>query len=565
MVGEAGRIAMIVAGEEVSVTLTATGTWGRETLDQILMRHAAATPDRLAVVDFVDRQDWTSGRPQSFTYAELAARVDLFASFFNMLGLLPDTVVAVQMPPVTDAVAVLLALSRAGLVAAPMPLALREKELAERLTFLGAKAIVTQADVLDQPLGVQMRDVAAELFNIRFVFCAGDRVPDGLVELDRVLVEAGELGPAPEVSRRGNPADHTATLSWMLTRREGATVTGALPRSHNHWLAAGLMTGIEAAIDGNAVIISPFALAGMRGLGVGFMPWLTAGATLVLGLPSSLDRLVEEALAQSATHILVPTDLARRLGERLELNRHRGTIIAVGDGRDPDHAEIRGHKVIDATVIGDLGVIARRRRAGQELLMPIGPVRAPSDSVNAPVLLETRVNTRDKKGADPRHPQGELLLRGAMVPDHPWQGGARDRTPGVVVHADGFVETGAVVNVKSTSPALMEMAAPEEDRAGDGVGEVDLVELDTILKSVGNVMDAAAIALPGTGAPRIGAVVVPKPGVRFDASHYLAALADLRLGLNRMPEKVFPVPAIARAASGRVMRAGMAQRLSADL
>ncbi|MBP0651932.1 AMP-binding protein, partial [Mycobacterium tuberculosis] len=80
-----------------------------------------------------------TGTAQAFTWGELERRVDHIAAFFAMLALKPDTVVALQMPPTSDAVIALLALSRAGLVAAPMPLALREAELTDRLTLIGAK------------------------------------------------------------------------------------------------------------------------------------------------------------------------------------------------------------------------------------------------------------------------------------------------------------------------------------------------------------------------------------------------------------------------------------------
>lgn len=558
-------------GEDVAVALEASmattgmpANAGRETLDALLRRHAEATPDKLALADFADRAAWTTGPAQSFTWRELAARVDHFAAFFAMLALKPDTVVATQMPPTTDGVVLLLALSRAGLVAAPMPLALREAELTERLTLMGAKAIITQAEVLGAPLGVQMRDVAAELFNIRFVFCAGDRVPDGLVELERVFTEAEGIGVPPEIERKGNPADHAASLAWTLVSRDETTAPAVLPRSHNHWIATGLMTGIEAGIDGNAVIVTPFAASGLKGIGVGVLPWLIAGATLVPGLPATVDQLVEEAAAREATHILVPAEMAQRLGERLDLVRYEATIVAVGDG-GAERGTTRGHRVVDVTLIGEYGLVAQTRRGGDGCGLPIGPVHAPSGVAGAPVLLETRLTQAPRGKAGEAAAGGEVLLRGAMVPALPWQGGPRHRGGGHEARDDGFVATGIEGRPLGHDGARLEIVGPPEHHAGSGGLEIDLTELDAILKTVGGVLDAAAIALPGPGAPRIGAIVVPTPGVAFDAERYLAELAGLKLGLHRQPQAVFPVPAIARAVSGRVMRAGMAARLTAEI
>lgn len=547
---------MIGRNGETSVT-GETSNAGRETLDAILARHAAATPDKPALIDFADRAAWTTGAPRAFTWGELAARVDHIAAFLAMLALRPDTVVATQLPPTTDAVVVLLALSRAGLVAAPMPLALREAELTERLAAMGAKAIVTQGEVLGVPLGEQMRDVAAELFNIRFVFCAGDRVPDGLVELERVFVEAEGIGAPPEIERKGNPADYAASLAWTLTQRDGVSRPTILPRSHNHWIAAGLMTGIEAGIDGNAVIVTPFAPNGLAGIGAGVLPWLIAGATLITGLPATVDQLVEEAAARAATHILVPAEMARRLGERLDLARYAATIVAVGDGRaEADPA--RGHRIVDVTVIGEYGIIARTRRSGDGRALPVGPVQAPAGVAGAPVLLETRVAAGEAG-------TGEVLLRGAMVPAQPWQGAPRHRHP-EAHHArdDGFTATGIAARLTAEHPASMRIAGPPEEHAGAGALEIDLAELDAVLQAIDGVADAAAIALPGDGMPRIGAVVVPAAGASFDAEHYLSELAGKRLGLHRLPAAVYPVPAIPRGVTGRVMRAGMAARLAGE-
>lgn len=550
---------MVTAGATTAGTATANAR--HETLDAILRRHATTTPDKPALIDFADRPAWTTGTAQSFTWQQLNARVDHFASFFAMLALKPDTVVALQMPPTSDAVVVFLALSRAGLIAAPMPLALREAELTERLALVGAKAIVTQAEVLGAPLGVQMRDVAAELFNIRFVFCAGDRVPDGLVELERVFVEAEGIGPAPEVERKGNPADYTASLAWTLARQNDKSAPVLVPRTHNHWIATGLMTGIEAGIDGNSILVTPFAPSGLKGIGVGMLPWLIAGATLVTGLPATIDQLVEEATTRAATHILVPTEMARRLTERLDLARAWATVIAVGDGRFED-GPLRGHLVIDATVIGEYGVVAQTRRERDPRLLPIGPVHAPSGVADAPVLLETRLVLPPRQPGEAAATTGDVLLRGAMVPAHPWQGGTRHRATERAAREDGFVATGVRARAGAGAMPVLEIVGPPEDHAGFGGLEIDLSELDGILKDVDGVLDAAAVALPGPGAPRIGAIVVPSPGATFDADGYLAALRDKRLGMHRLPEVVFTVPAIARAVSGRVMRSGMVARLA---
>ena len=204
---------MIVAREDESRVHTSTGVWGRVTLDQIVAKNAESRPDHPALIDFSDRPDWTGGAPERLTWRDLRVRVDALAAFFAAVGLLPDTVVALQMPPTVDAVVAFLACSRAGLIVAPLPLGTREADAIDVFRRLGVKAIVTTARTETEAHGERLRDVAAELFQIRFVFGAGGgELPDGLVDLRMVFEEAGALGAPPAIPRKGNPADHALSV-----------------------------------------------------------------------------------------------------------------------------------------------------------------------------------------------------------------------------------------------------------------------------------------------------------------------------------------------------------------
>ena len=113
---------MIVAREDESRSWASTGVWGRVTLDQIVAKNAETRPDHPAVIDFADRPDWTGGAPETLDWKGLNRRVEALAAFFAAVGLQPDAVIALQMPPTVDALVAFLACSRAGLIVAPLPL-----------------------------------------------------------------------------------------------------------------------------------------------------------------------------------------------------------------------------------------------------------------------------------------------------------------------------------------------------------------------------------------------------------------------------------------------------------
>lgn len=564
---------MIVAREDESRTHTASGVWGRVTLDQIVAKNAESRPDHPALIDFSDRPEWTNGAAERLTWKELQVRVDALAAFYLAVGLQTDTVIVLQMPPTGDAVVAFLAASRAGLIVAPLPLGAREADALDLCRQVGAKAIVTAAHTETEFHGERLRTVAAELFQIRFLFGAGGDVPDGLIDLAMVFAEAESLGAPPEVARKGNPADHALTVEIASLPGEDDTAADAanrlapLPRSHNHWIATGLMGLLEGRIDTDSVVVSPFALSGPVGIGVAVVPWLLAGATLVTGLPLTTDRLAAEAEAVGATHVLAPVRVARRVLERLAAHRCEPTLIAVGEDEPGDWPMPAGTDVVDVAVIGTFGLLARRR---VDPLAPrplsIGVFGAPAESEFAPPLVEVRIKALAQRAAQMspnRTLGGEIQLRGAMVPHFNWPTTAQERR-----HRprdpDGWMATGIGARIVSAQPPAFEIGGRVDATVRIGQTAIDLDALDRVYRSIDGIADAAALLIADTaGGPGLAAAVVPKSGVRFDPAGYLAAVEATRIGLPRLPIKVFAVPAIARGPSGRVLRSGMLQHLLA--
>lgn len=565
---------MIVAREDESRGYASTGVWGRVTLDQIVAKNAETRPDHPALIDFSDRPEWTGGPAETLTWKRLQVRIEALAAFFAAVGLQPDTVMALQMPPTVDAVVAFLACSRAGLVIAPMPLGAREADAIEAYRTLGVKAIVTVAQTEGERHGETLRSVAAELFQIRFVFGAGGDVPDGLVDLRMVFDEAESLGNAPDVVRKGNPADHALTVEAIALPPEDGDATATeitpsrtlpLPRSHNHWIATGLMTLLEARIDVDSVILSPFALTGVTGIGLAIVPWLISGCTLVTGLPRSTDGLAAEAERFAASHVAVPVRFAARLADRFSAHRISPTIIAVAEDEPHDRPLPPGQDVVDVTPVGAYGLLARRRLdAALQRALPIGIVGAPAEAPQAPPLIEARIRATPQRAGQMSSKGtlgGELQVRGAMVPHFNWPTTAQERR-----HRprdpEGWMQTGLGARIVTAQPPAFELGGRIDGTARIGQALYDLDALDVVYRSIEGVADAAALVIDDldTG-PGIAAVVVPHPGVRFDAEDFRRAVEDTRVGLAKIPTRVFTVPTIARGPSGRILRSGMAQHL----
>ncbi len=92
----------------------------RATLDDLFRRAAKARPDALALIDPPDRPSFTDGPVRRLTYAQADRAISSLAARLRGFGLPTDSVVAIQLANTVESVIALLAVMRAGLIAAPL-------------------------------------------------------------------------------------------------------------------------------------------------------------------------------------------------------------------------------------------------------------------------------------------------------------------------------------------------------------------------------------------------------------------------------------------------------------
>src|SRR6476659_528614 len=239
----------------------------RATLDDLFRRAAAARPDALALVDPPDRLLFTDGPPRRLTYAQADRAVSALAARLRGFGLPTDSVVAVQLPNTVESVIVLLAVMRAGLIAAPLPLLWRHADAAAALSRVAARALIGCQRIGDTVHGDLAMHIAMETFTIRFVCGFGENLPDGVVPIDDIF-DGG--GMPPVIERFGDSADHVALVTFDISPE------GIVPvaRSHAELIAGGLAVHLEARIEPEAAVLGALALASFAGLATTIVPWL---------------------------------------------------------------------------------------------------------------------------------------------------------------------------------------------------------------------------------------------------------------------------------------------------
>src|SRR3954464_6071850 len=179
----------------------------KATLDELFRRTLVRRPDAIALVDPADRAAFTDGRPRRLTYRQADQAISALAARLRGFGLPTDSVVAIQLPNTVESVIALLAVARAGLIAAPMPLLWRHADAAAALSRVAARALIGCQRIGDAIHGDVAMHIAMETFTIRFLCGFGANLPDGVVPVDAIF--EGRAEPPP-VQRPGDAADHLA-------------------------------------------------------------------------------------------------------------------------------------------------------------------------------------------------------------------------------------------------------------------------------------------------------------------------------------------------------------------
>ncbi len=136
-------------------------------------------------------QSFTDGAARTLSYAQADHAISAVAARLRSFGLPTDAVVAMQLPNTVDSIVAFLGILRAGMIAAPVPLLWRRRDMVDALGRVGAKAIVTCARAGSVAHADIAMHTAAALFPVRHIFGFGRDLPDGIVSLDDAFAPGG--------------------------------------------------------------------------------------------------------------------------------------------------------------------------------------------------------------------------------------------------------------------------------------------------------------------------------------------------------------------------------------
>ncbi len=547
---------MILTSADRAREHVASGAWNHVTLNQLFKRNAV---DFAGDVVFEDvGPGAVPGLASSLTYTEADRRIEGLAAFFANIGLKPDMVLGMHLPPCADAAIILLAALRAGLVVCPLPVYWTKSEVEAAIEAASIKGVVTASEIEGEAAGELIRDVAADTFAIRFVFAVGAGLPDGLIDLAEVLAEVDAFGPVPEVIRRGEASEHVALLSLAKTPDDRLAV---VPYNHDQILAIALGHLMEAGMQRGETILSTMHPASLATVAGALAAGLISSSRLAFHHGTSLAGLADAARSAGASRVVLPEPLGPALAAVLP-DTVALSLVGTGLGRTRPEAMAKERTTVDLVTLGGLCLIPRARdAAGQAVELASGPARVGGDS--APVLYEARIKPRSAAG-DRRTQltEGELLLGGAIIADAPWPEPQAGRAGAMLgVTSDGFLRTGLHVEMNGERLTITGSLIETIQLAGTTVSPA---RLDALFRRHPDFADAAVFPIAaGPVGNRLGLAVVPRSDVVPSLTELVAWLDGEQAGALDRPVVVMAVSEIPRAADGSVARDALVFRAAA--
>jgi hypothetical protein len=408
--------------------------WDTMRLSGLVAAATSRHPERLALLDQPGREDW-SGRPRiAWSYSTADEIRRRLAGFFAGLGLPPGAVVGLCLPGGSEACLSLLAVEEAGLTPCLLPAGWSEAELGAAVEAANVQVVVTQGVVGEQRPAERFCRLAAGYFGLRFVCAFGPLVPDGVIDLDRVMLGPEEVAPGASPS-----ADGRDTGLVTFSRRPGPA--RPLFRPFRSTVAAAVTVLVAAKIEPGERVLSLLAPDDHRGITTGLMAALLSGAALEHhGLFDG--RTLMSALAQPThpmpTHLVAPGWMEPHLA-KANLPPSVRSVILIHDAPVRFRAKAPlSRRVVDILALDELALIARARRGDQFALTLADDPSAGS----APARHLMRVRT----GAD-----GAIEVAGAACDVRAFERGqSGPATPGAEWRSSGYkaeVFAGIVIGV----------------------------------------------------------------------------------------------------------------------
>lgn len=524
-------------------------------LDAALRGASRRHAETLALIDPPNRAALGAGPPRSVSYADADRIVTRLAGHFRSRGLVPGDVVALHLPNLSEAVLLLYACWRAGLVACPLSLMWRENELHHALPQINPKAIVTFGAFAGHDHAETLRQAVARHMVVRHVFGLGSTVLDGITPIARWFEEDPPASPPLAAGEAGE--ERMAIMTWAAS----ASGPYPVPRRHRELAALAAAFAGELGLTSRDTVLDVYPLTAIHAVAQACAA-VKVGARLALHAPFDYAAFVQQLSETGATYTAVPAAVIEAMDRRNEFRDAAARLARIGCVWPAPHISASAGEpplpVFDIHNLGEIGVFVRARRPGMRPQhLPLGKWRPRGAAADSPPCLETRVRGAVHSGGGRRVLAGDLLVRGAGAPAAPFAIAGALAESVLLPDAQGFLDTGFRARVDEQTPGSF-LCERRPDMIYHGGAAIAAAELDRIYADYPGFLDAAAFALedPVMG-ERIFAAVIPRPDLTLSLDTFRLYLAEKGVAPFKAPERLVVVRNIPRRPDGTIEREGL--------
>jgi acyl-CoA synthetase (AMP-forming)/AMP-acid ligase II len=567
---------MILSPQDQIREYTEKGWWGTETLADLLLKNATATPTRVALVDPPNRLEFTGGEPQRLSYAELRAAVDHLAGSLLEAGIRKDDVIMVQLPNIAELVCVYLAAARLGVIVSPLPIQYRTHEMRQTMTLTEPKAFITTTNCGGYNHVEMVRGLQPEFPSLQTIIALGDNLPEGVVSLTSLMSNArGEKPLRDYLAQTSITANDCLTICWTSgTEAESKGV----PRSHNHWIAIAWASIDGCEFEPGYNLLNPFPLVNMAAIGGMMTTWLLTGGKLVLHQPLSLPIFLQQIKTEKINYTVVPPALLNMLLQNpaIMANADFSTIKNIGSGGAPlspwmvTQWQEKGIYVIN--IFG----------SNEGASFTSGPKEMPDPVKRAQFFPRfgapgfkwaSRVSEyMSTKLVDPATKQvittpgvpGEMAIQGACIFNGYYK---RPDLTAKAFDQDGYFYTGDLFEIagEGANPDSYRFVGRVKDIIIRGGTNISSEEIENLLQGHPKVAEVAVVAYPDERlGEKVCAVVAPKKDQTVSLDELVSFLKEKDIAVYKLPEKVMLVDALPRNPVGKVLKRSLREQVRAE-
>ena len=565
---------MILVSEARIRDFTDKGWWGTETINDIFQRTVERSPQALAVVDPPNRGEITGGQPLRLTYAQLQQTVDALATILLEQDIRKDDIIAAQLPNIVELVALYLAAASIGAIVSPFPAQYREYELEQLVNFIEAKTFITTSRIGKHAHASMIADLRPQLPSLKSILVLGEEVPEGTISLNALMDAIHDKQLLTDYLHNTTvSANDVFTICWTSgteSRPKG------VPRSHNEWLVIGLAMMEAATLDPGCVILNPFPLVNMAGIGGMLMSWLLTGGTFAQHHPLSLPVFLRQIATEKVNFTVAPPALLNMLlqNEALLANADITSIKTLGSGSAPlspwmvkAWQEKYGIYVVNffgsnegATFISGPNEIPDPEQ--RALFFP----RFGVPQYTWPARISSRMQTKlvdisTGETITEAGKPGEMLIAGAAV----FSGYYRaDQLTAKAFDASDYFRTGDMFEIAGQGDDLRyyRFVGRSKDIIIRGGVKISPEEIETLIQGHPKVAEVAIVGYADNiMGERACAFIVPRPHENVTLEEIVAHLRDKKIAAYKLPERLVMLETLPRNAVGKILKFELRDRL----